>query len=98
MIIVVILIDLAKVYNEKYLKAKIKYYIKANFNGDKISKEGSQWIYLPVILIHFAFRTSKIQCFWINLNTLLKKKKIPKYFPEKLQILCDDKYSDDIEE
>ena len=98
MIIVVILIDLAKAYNEKYLKAKIKYYINANFNGDKISREGSQWIYLSVILIHFVFRTNKIECFWINLNTLLKKKKIPKYFPEKLQILCDDKYSDDIEE
>ena len=89
LIIVVILIDLAKVYNEKYLKAKIKYYINANFNGDKISKEGFQSIFLPVISIHFVFRTSKIECFWISLNTL--KEKIPKYFTEKLQILCDDK-------
>ena len=42
------------VYNEKYLKAKIKSYngkIKTNFYNNKIPKEGSQFLCLSVILI-----------------------------------------------
>ena len=39
--------DSEPVYNEKYLKAKIKSYngkINTNFHNDKIPKEGSQFI------------------------------------------------------
>ena len=48
------------VYNEKYLKAKIKSYtgkIKINFHNNKIPKEGSQCICLSVILINSILRT-----------------------------------------
>ena len=41
--------DSEHVYNEKYLKTKIKYYkrkINTNFHGDEIPKEGSQCICL----------------------------------------------------
>ena len=41
--------DSEPVYNEKYLKAKIKSYngkINTNFHGNKIPKKGSQLIWL----------------------------------------------------
>ena len=47
------------VYNEKYLKAKIKSYngkINTNFHNNKIPREGSQFIYFSVILINSVFR------------------------------------------
>ena len=46
-------------YNEKYLEAKIKYWngkINTNFQNNKILKDGSQCIYLSVILIDSVFR------------------------------------------
>ena len=49
-------------YNEKYLKAKIKSYngkININFHNNKTPKEGSQFIYLSAILIDSVFRTGK---------------------------------------
>ena len=56
------------VYNQKYLKAKIKSYIRkinTNFHNNKIPKGGSQFIYLSVILIDSVFRTGKVilKCF-----------------------------------
>ena len=47
-------IDSKPVYNEKYLKTKIKSYngkIDLDFTNNKISKEGSQFICLSEILI-----------------------------------------------
>ena len=49
-------------YNEKYIKTKIKSYegnINTDFHGDKVPKEGSQYICLSVILIDSVFRTGK---------------------------------------
>ena len=54
--------DSKLVYNEKYLKAKIKSYnvkINTNFYNNKIPREGSQFICLSVILIDVFFRTGK---------------------------------------
>ena len=54
--------DCEPVYNEKYLKAKIKFYngkINTNFHNNKIPKEGSQCIYLSVYLIDSVFRAGK---------------------------------------
>ena len=56
------------VYNQKYLKAKIKSYIRkinTNFHNNKIPKGGSQFIYLSVILIDSVFRIGKVilKCF-----------------------------------
>ena len=48
------------VYNEKYLKAKIKSYngkIITIFHNNKIPKEGSQCICLSVLLINSGFIT-----------------------------------------
>ena len=54
--------DSEPAYNEKYLKAKIKYYngkINTSFHKYKIPKEGSQFICLLVIFIDSVFRTGK---------------------------------------
>ena len=53
-------LDSDPVQNEKYLKAKIRYYhgkINKNFHSNKIPKEGSQCVYLSVILMDSVFRT-----------------------------------------
>ena len=50
------------VYNEKYLKAKIKPYngkICTNFHNNKIPKEGFHYICLSVILLGSVFKTGK---------------------------------------
>ena len=50
--------DSEQVYNEKYLKTKIKSHngkINTNFHNNKIPKEASQFICLSVILIDFVF-------------------------------------------
>ena len=50
------------VYNEKYLKTKIKSYhgkVNTNFHNNKILKEGSQCICLSVILIDSIYRKDK---------------------------------------
>ena len=61
--------DSELVYNEKYIKAKIKSQngkINSNFHSNKMPKEGSQFICLSVILVNSVFRTGKIiilKCF-----------------------------------
>ena len=54
--------DSKSIYNEKYLKAKIKSYngkINTNFHNNKITKEGPKYIWLSVILLDFIFRACK---------------------------------------
>ena len=54
--------DSEPVYNEKYLKAKIKSYngkINKNFHHNKIPKEGSKFICLSVVFIDSIFRAGK---------------------------------------
>ena len=54
--------DNEPIYNEKYLRAKLKFYngkINTNFHNNKIPKEGSQFICLSVILIDSVFRTGR---------------------------------------
>ena len=57
------------VYNEMYLKTKIKSYeakINTSFYNNKMPKEGSHCIWLSVILIDFVFRIGKniiLKCF-----------------------------------
>ena len=55
--------DSEPLYNEKYLRSKIKSYegkISNNFHGDEKPKESSQCICLSVILIDSVFRAGKI--------------------------------------
>ena len=72
--------DSEPVYNEKYLKAKIKSYngkINTNFHNTKITREGSQFICLSVILINSVFKTSKNyypQVFLEECKYVVKKK------------------------
>ena len=74
--------DSEPVYNEKYLKAKIKSHdgkIKTNFHNNKIPKEGSQFICLSVILIDSIFRTGRNyypQGFLEECKYAIKEKKI----------------------
>ena len=52
--------DSDSVYNEKYVKAKLKSYngkINSNFHNNKITTESSPYICLSVVLIDFVFRT-----------------------------------------
>ena len=53
------LFDSEPLYNEKYLKTKVKSYdrkINTNFRNDKMPKEGSHCICLSVILIDSVFK------------------------------------------
>ena len=87
--------DSKPVYNEKYVKAKIKSYngkIKTNFYNNKIPREGSQFICLSVILIDSVFRAGKNyypQVFLEECKYAVKEKKIPKYIIDNIEIASD---------
>ena len=86
--------DSEPVYNEKYLKAKIKSYngkINANFHNNKIPKEGSQFICLSVILIDSVFRTGKKnRCFLEECKYVVReKKKMFEYITGGIEISSD---------
>ena len=72
--------DSKLVYNEKYLKAKITSYngkINTNLHNNKISRKGSEFICLSVILIDSVFRTGKnyyLQVFLEECKYVVKKK------------------------
>ena len=61
--------DSVPIYNNKYLKTKIKSYkgkVNTNFHDDKVPKNGSHYICLSVSLINFVFKrmkTSILKCF-----------------------------------
>ena len=73
--------DSEPVYDEKYLKAKIKSYngkINTDFHNNKIPKESSQFICLPEILNDSVFRTDKNyypQVFLEKCRYVVKEKK-----------------------
>ena len=74
--------DSEPLYNEKYLKAKIKSCngeINTNFHNNKLPKEGSRFICLSVILIDSAFKMGKNyypQVFLEECKYVVKEKKI----------------------
>ena len=84
--------DSEPVFNEKYLKAKIKAYngkINTNFHNNKMPKEGSQFICLSVILIDSIFRTGKNyypQVFLEECKYVVKEKKMPEYITDDIEI------------
>ena len=54
--------DSEPVYNEKYLKTKIKSFngkINTNFHNNKIPKEGSQYIFLSIMFIDSFYKKDK---------------------------------------
>ena len=87
--------DSEPVYNEKYLKAKIKSYngkINTSFYNNKIAKEGSQCICFSVILIDSVFRTGSNYCpqlFSEEFKHVLKGKKTDKCIIGDIEISSD---------
>ena len=74
--------DSEPVYNNKYLKAKIKSYeekINTNFHNNNVPKEGSQYICLSVILIDS-------QVFIEECKYVTREKEMPKYITENIEI------------
>ena len=88
--------DSEPLYSEKYLKTKIKNYegkIKTNFDNDKILKEGSQCIYLSVILTDFVFRIGKNyypQVLLGECKYVVVENKMPEYITNDMKISSDD--------
>ena len=92
------------VYNEKYLKAKIKSYNGKTtqiFHNNKISKEGSQFICLSVILIDSVFRMGKNyypQVFLEECKYVAKEKKMSEYITDNIEISSDSDREDSDEQ
>ena len=79
-------------YNEKYLKAKIKSYngkINTNFHSNNKPKEGSQFIFLSIILIDSNFITDEnyySRVFLEECNMLLIKKMMREFITDNIEI------------
>ena len=62
--------------------------ISTTFPGDKVPKEGSQYICLSVVLIDSVFRAGKNYCPQVFLEEckyiVKKKKKMPKYITDNI--------------
>ena len=84
------------VYNEKYLKTKIRFYnnkINTNFHDNDIPKEYSHYVCLSVILIDSVFKMSKNyhpQAFLEECKYVLKKNKMGKFINKELEIFSDE--------
>ena len=91
-------IDSNPVYNEKYIKTKIKSYngkINTNFHNNKIPKEGSEYICLSVIILDSLYKKDKRyhpQVFLEECNYVIKetKKSIKKFVANNIEISSDD--------
>ena len=96
--------DSEPLYNEKYLKTKIKAYkgkINTNFHNNKIPKEDSQCICLSVILIDSVFRTGNNyhpQVFLKEYKYVVKEKKMLKYITDDIEISSYSNREDSSEE
>ena len=96
--------DSTPVYNENYLKTKIKPYnrkIDRNVHNNKTPKEGSQSIYLSVILIDLVYRKNEDyypQVFLEECKYAVKEEKMSKFITDDKEIFSVDseiKYSDE---
>ena len=92
------------VYNEKYLKAKIKFYnekIDTNFHNNKIPKDDPQCICISVILVDSVYRKDKDyypQVFLEECKYVVKEKKMPEYITDDIEISSDSDRKDSYEE
>ena len=90
-------------YNKKHVKAKPKSFnvnTNTNFLNDKITKEGSQFVYLLVTLINSVFKTGYNcypQVFLEEFKGVDKEKKMPKYNIDDIEISSgsDREFSDE---
>ena len=87
--------DSETVYDETYLKAKIKSYkgkTNTNFHNNKIPKESSQFISLPIILIDSVLRTGNNyypQVVLEECEYIVQEKTMPEYITDDLEISGD---------
>ena len=89
-------------YNKKHVKAKPKSFnvnTNTNFLNDKITKEGSQFVYLSVTLINSVFKTGHNcypQVFLEECKGVDKEKKMLKYNIDDIETSSDSdrEYSD----
>ena len=93
-------LDSKAVYNEKYLKTKIKSYngkINTSFYNNKIPKESSQCICLSVILIDLVYRKDKSYYPQVFLEECkyADKKKTSKFITDDIEISIDDSDKED---
>ena len=95
--------DSEPVYNKKYLKSKMKSYkgkINTNSHNDNIPKEGSERIYLSVIVIGSVYRTGKnyhLQVFLEECNCVVKEKNMADYITD-IEISSDDSDEENYDE
>ena len=83
------------VYNEKYLRTKIKSCegkINTNFHNNKIPKEGSKYICLSVILTNLVYKKDKNYYPEVFLGECkyVVKKKMFNYITDNINISFDD--------
>ena len=97
-------INCKSVYNEKYLKPKIKSdnaRTNTSFYNNKIPKEGSQIISLSIILIDSVYRKGKNfnpEAFLKECRYVAKEKKTSKFFIDNIEISSDDSDKEDEED
>ena len=75
--------------------------INTNFHNNKISKEGSQCICLPVLLIDSVFRTGNNyypQVFLVECKHVVKEKKMSEYIIDDIKISSDSDRENSYEE
>ena len=75
--------------------------INTNFHNNKISKEGSQCICLPVLLIDSVFRTGNNyypQVFLVECKYVVKEKKMSEYIIDDIKISSDSDRENSYEE
>ena len=87
--------DSEPVYNEKYLKTRIKSYngkFNTNFYNNKIPKESYQCIYLSVILIDSVFRTDENYYPQVFLEECkcVRENKMLEHITNEIEIFSDD--------
>ena len=94
-------LDSNPVYNEKYIKTKIKSYngkTNTNFYDNKIPKEVSQVIFLLVVLIDSVLRAGQNYyslVFLEECKQVIKVKKIHSYITDDMEISDYDKENSD---
>ena len=88
--------DSEPVCNEKHLKAKIIFYegkVNTNVHDDEMLKEGSQCIFLLVILTNSVFKIVKIyypQVFLEGCKYIVKEEKVSRFIGDDLFFFPDD--------
>ena len=91
------------VYDEKYIKAKVREFngaIKTNFLGDKIPKESMHYNCIACITIDFVMRMEKKnyrQVYLEECKHRMKKTKMNKFIEAEIELESESELESDIE-